>query len=107
MSTIVCSQVVLAAISSFPAMAEDSQTAKFLSATKEGQISYVTASLAMAAVLSPPSQSKCIADYSQSNSSKGYPEILTAIQKYSEHHPTGVIAAVLERNCGKFEMAKH
>jgi len=89
------------------ALAGEFKSADFLKWSKDGQISYINTSLTMAATISPPNQSKCITAYSNANVATGYADILRTMANHSNYHPTGVIAAVLEKTCGKFDIAQH
>lgn len=90
---------------SFTGAADANETAKaFLGASPEGQASYITTSLAMAQTIVAPNQAACIREI---KGQAAYADIIDKIRKYSDHHPTGVIAAYVEKQCGAFEVAKH
>lgn len=89
------------------AMAEDQFNATaFLAWNAKQQESYVTASLAMAAAIAP-SQSSCINAWNQTARAAGYKDLIATMQKYSSHHPTAVVLALIERDCGRITIAQH
>lgn len=79
---------------------------KFLSWTTAQQEGYVTTSLAMAAAI-VPSQASCINAWNGKAKSEGYKELVSTMQQYSKHHPTAVVLALVERDCGKIAIAQH
>jgi hypothetical protein len=97
---IVCTQAGIA-------VADDKfKSAKFLTWSHEGQKSYIITSVTMAIVIAgdnSPEQEKCIKRWSADNDGAGYPTVKAAMGRFPEHHPTGVIVAVLEKACGSFK----
>lgn len=88
------------------AMAEDKfKSAELLAQPKEGQIGYINASVAMASVMVSPNQNRCILSWVDKSRPSGYSDVLATMQKYGDYHPAAVIAAVLEKQCGSFELA--
>lgn len=87
------------------AMAEDKKSAAFLAASPEGQISYITTSLSMAQALLSPSQGECIGKWAATARPAGYKDVVDAIKKYPDYHPSSVVAAVIEKHCGSFQLA--
>lgn len=88
------------------AVAEEKKSASFLSTTPEGQIAYITTSLSMAQALLSKSQSDCISKWATAHRPDGYKEIVDTVKKYDTFHPSAVIAAVIEKTCGAFELAQ-
>lgn len=87
------------------AVAEEKKSAAFLSASPEGQISYITTSLSMAQALLSASQGECIGKWAAAQRPAGYKEMVDTIKKYPDYHPSSVVAAVIEKHCGSFELA--
>lgn len=98
LSTIVCGGA---------AVADDGfKSSKFLTYPAESQRSYISSSVLMAGLISGQNsdvQSKCIGDWSEKHIVAGYPPVVEAMQRFPEHHPTGVILAVLQKACGKLK----
>lgn len=89
------------------AVAQDKYNATFLAKSHEGQMGYIETSLAMAQALLSKSQGECIGKWAQANQPNGYKELVQAIAKHKDFHPSGVIAAAMEKVCGKFELAQY
>jgi hypothetical protein len=84
------------------------KSAEFLTWAAENQKSYIVTSVVMAGVIAGqnnPDQSKCIGQWMTSNEQTGFPSVKDAMTRFPEHHPTGVIVAVLEKACGSVKWA--
>ena len=51
-------------------------------------------------------QAECIDDFVATQKPLGYPQIVEAMNKYGEYHPSAVIMSVLEKACGKLKFVK-
>jgi hypothetical protein len=93
--TIVCAQA---------GIADDKfKSAEFLTWSDQGRKSYIATSVMMAGVIAgqnKPIQAKCIGQWMSDNEAAGFPSVKDAMERFPEHHPTGVIVAVLEKACG-------
>lgn len=98
---------VLAVSFAGSAMAQDPQNANFQAFSSDGQKGYIGASIAMAQTLLSKTQADCIGSWAKANEPNGYKEVVAAIKKYADYHPSGVIAAIIEKQCGKFELTKN
>lgn len=58
------------------------------------------------ALLSAP-QAQCIGNWARTHQPDGFTDVVAAIKKYPDYHPSGVIAAIIEKECGKFELSKN
>lgn len=94
LSTIVCSAAV----------ADDGlKSSKFLTYPAESQRSFIGSSVLMAGLIAgqnADAQSRCIGDWSEEHIAAGYVPVLDAMKRFPDHHPTGVILAVLQKACG-------
>jgi hypothetical protein len=93
---------------SVPSYAADNifKSSEFLTWDKEGQGFYIRTSVAMAGLIvgqTSKAQSKCIDDWFVSEEQAGYSNVLSIMRQYPEHHPRGVLLAIMEKRCGKFE----
>ena len=97
LSTIVCSA----------ALADDGfKSSKFLTYSAEAQANYISTSAVAAAsiaALNSQSQGKCLGDWVSKYRAGGYQPVLEAMRKYPDDHPTGLILAVLQKECGAFK----
>lgn len=95
LSTIVCSG---------GAVADDGfKSGKFLTYPADSQKSYISSSVLMAGLIAgqnSDAQSRCIGDWSEQNNPAGYLPVVDAMKRFPDHHPTGVILAVLQKACG-------
>jgi hypothetical protein len=100
LSTIVCGGA---------AVADDKfKSAEFLRWAPDSQKSYIVTSVVMAGVIAgqnKPDQSKCIGQWMTDNEGAGFPSVKDAMARFPDHHPTGVIVAVLEKVCGSVKYA--
>jgi len=88
--------------------AEDFKSSKFLTYAPEAQNSYITTSVVMAGVIAgqnKPDQAKCIDQWMADNEAAGFPSVKGAMSRFPDHHPSGVIVAVLEKACGSVKYA--
>ena len=95
--TIVCTQAG-------SAVADDKfKSAEFLKWSQEERKSYIFTSVVMAGVIAgqnKPEQAKCIDQWMADYEPAGFPSVKDAMSRFPEHHPSGVIVAVLEKACG-------
>lgn len=93
--TIVCTHSVSAE--------EAFKSSKFLTYPADTQKSYIITSVVMAGIISgqnKPDQSKCIDSWMGENEPIGFSSVKEVMARYPNHHPSGVIVAVLEKACG-------
>ena len=98
LSTIVCTQAGLAE--------EAFKSSKFLTYPADSQKSYIATSVLMAVAIAGdnnPEQNRCLKRWLTENDGIGFPTVKAAMDRFPEHHPTGVIVAVLEKECGPFK----
>jgi hypothetical protein len=97
LSTIVCSA----------AFADDGfKSSKFLTYPADSQKSYIGTSVMMAgtvASLNNPAQAKCVDDWAAEHQGSGYDPVISAMRKFPDDHPSGLILAVLVKACGPFK----
>ncbi|MFA5951674.1 MAG: hypothetical protein WC807_15460 [Hyphomicrobium sp.] len=109
LSTIVCSQAVLTAVVSNPAMAEDTfKTSDFLNLPPENQRGYVTTAAMAAGLIAAGNrkeQAKCIDDWGAEHRKDGYKPVIDAMKRLPDYHPMAIIIAVFEKACGEFKYA--
>jgi hypothetical protein len=82
------------------------KSAEFLTWSDAERKSYIATSVLMAVVIAggnSPEQENCIKRWSADNDGAGYPTVKAAMVRFPEHHPTGVVVAVLEKACGSFK----
>lgn len=94
LSTIVCST---------GAFGEDFKSSKFLTYAPEAQKSYIITSVVMAGIIAgqnKPDQSTCIDRWMADHEAAGFSSVKDAMSRFPDHHPSGVIVAVLEKACG-------
>ena len=89
------------------ALAQDKDNAAFFAKTQEAQITYIETSLSMPRALVSKTQGACVRQWAASHQADGYIGIVTAIKKFSDYHPSLVIAAAMEKVCGKFDLANN
>jgi len=98
LSTIVCSGA---------AFADDGfKSSKFLTYPADAQENYISTSAVAAAsiaALNSSVQAKCLGDWVSTYRKGGYQPVLEAMRKYPDDHPTGLILAVLQKECGAFK----
>lgn len=98
---------VLAVSFAGAALAQDDTNASLLAKSPEAQAIYLESSLSMAATLLPKTQGLCIRQWEKGHKGDGYKNLVEAIKKYPDYHPTLVITAAMEQVCGKFELARN
>lgn len=99
LSAIVCSVATGAA-------AEDFKSSKFLTYPAESQTSYINSSVLMAGLIAGQNggaQAQCVGDWSGKHIATGYQPVIEAMKRFPDHHPSGVILAVLQKACGPFK----
>lgn len=97
LSTIVCGNAVVAD--------EGFKSSKLLTYPTDSQKSYINTSVLMAGLIAAQNsdvQSKCIGDWSGKHVGGGYQPVIEAMKRFPDHHPTGVVIAVLQKACGSF-----
>lgn len=87
--------------------ADQFKSTQLLAQSTDNQIGYIDASLAMASVMVKSTQNHCITNWAQQNRPTGYSKLRSAMTQYGDYHPAAVIAAVLEKECGSFDLANH
>ena len=95
--TIVC-------ILSAEALSEEKfRSAEFLAWPEESQRNYIVTSALMAGVIAGQgrkSQAECINRWIADNKGSAFKPVQDAMARFPDNHPTGVIAAVLDKACG-------
>lgn len=88
---------------------ETFKSSKFLTYPADAQANYISTSAVAAAsiaALNSSTQSKCLSDWVSKHRDTGYQPVLNAMRKYPDDHPTGLILAVLQKECGAFKYVK-
>lgn len=101
LSTIVCTQSAVAEVAF--------KSSKFLAYTTEQQKSYISTTTVAAWLMvsqNNKKQAECIDDWGASHRELGYRPVLEAMQKFPDDHPTALILAVLQKQCGSFQYVK-
>lgn len=99
--TIVCTQAGVAE--------EAFKSSKFLTYPADAQANYISTSAVAAAsiaALNSQQQGKCLGEWVTKHRGGGYQPVLDAMRKYPDDHPTGLILAVLQKECGTFKYVK-
>lgn len=99
--TIVCTQASNAD--------EAFKSSKFLQYAPDVQRSYVSTTTVAAWLVASQnnkSQAKCIDEWGAANRDSGYQPVLDAMRRFPEDHPTALILAVLQKQCGTFKYVK-
>jgi len=99
--TIVCAQAGIAE--------ETFKSSKFLTYSAEQQRGYISTTTVAAWLLASQNnkaQAKCIDDWGASNRGSGYRPVLEAMRRFPDDHPTAMILAVLQKQCGSFQYVK-
>ncbi|WP_141693964.1 hypothetical protein [Methyloligella halotolerans] len=79
---------------------------RFLEYPKNAQMAYITSSALMAGVIAAQNkkpQAQCIDKWAVAAMKNEYKEVIDAMSEFPDHHPTGVIVAVLQKACGRFK----
>lgn len=82
------------------------KSSKFLEYPAEGQKSYITSSILAAGLIAAQNnktQARCIDNWGAKYRDDGYQPIINAMRRYPDDHPTSLILAVLQRDCGSFK----
>lgn len=96
--TIVCTRAGIAE--------EGFKSSEFLRWSPEKQSGYIATSAMMAGVIATqnrPDQAKCIDKWIAENEPGGFAKATQVMARFPDHHPTGVIAAILEKACGSIK----
>ncbi|MCV0370225.1 hypothetical protein [Filomicrobium sp.] len=91
------------------ATAEDFKSSKFLTYPADAQTNYISTSAVAAASiagLNSSAQAKCLGEWVSRHKGSGYQPVLEVMRKYPDDHPTGLILAVLQKECGPFKYVK-
>ncbi len=99
--TIVCAQASSAD--------ETFKSSKFLTYPADAQANYISTSAVAAASiagLNSPAQAKCLGEWVSRHKGSGYQPVIEVMRKYPDDHPTGLILAVLQKECGPFKYVK-
>lgn len=78
---------------------------EFLTWEAGSRLSYIQTSVTMAVFTTSkraPDMSKCLNDWYYDDMTAANNDVLASIRKFPEYHPTAIIAAKLEKVCGKF-----
>lgn len=98
--TIVCTQA---------GIADDGfKSSKFLTYQPDAQRSYINSSVVMASLIASQNsreQADCLNAWIGSNVDTGYKPVIEAMMKFPDHHPSGVVLAVLQKACGPLKYA--
>lgn len=108
-SAVRASVIVIFLIYSIPLYAKEGFTAeKFLQFNQAAQASYFQTSVTMAGVIATQTRkdlARCIDDWyfgSSETTQKRNASMLALMKKYPKHHPSGIIAAAINKACGSF-----
>ena len=106
-SAVRASVIVMFLVCSIPLYAKEGFTAeKFLQFTKAEQASYFQTSVTMAGVIATQTRkdlARCIDDWyfgSSETTKKRNASMMELMKKYPKHHPSGIIAAAINKACG-------
>tara|TARA_R110002110_G_scaffold415618_1_gene652477 strand:- start:9184 stop:9531 length:348 start_codon:yes stop_codon:yes gene_type:complete len=90
-------------------VAENFTAAKLLKQSEQGQRNFIEISISMAgsiATQADPKIARCLDNwYFKDASRRGQrkSDILRVMRKYPNHHPSGLILAVIQKACGSFK----
>ena len=93
--TIVCAQA--------GAAEEAFKSSKFLQYAPDAQKSNFNTSVVMASLIASQNsrdQADCLNAWIGSNVDAGYQPVIEAMKRFPDHHPSGVVLAVLQKACG-------
>lgn len=85
------------------------KSSKFLTYSAEQQRGYISTTTVAAWLLASQNnkeQAECIDKWGASHRDRGYTPVLEAMQKFPDDHPTALILAVLQKQCGSFQYVK-
>ncbi len=85
-----------------PAQAETFKSAGFLKWKRETQAFYISTAIGMASLVigqSNKSNAACIDDWYYGDEAAAEEYIFSIMREYPEHHPRGIIYAVLKKKC--------
>lgn len=89
---------------SLPVHAEKFESSSFLEWPRDSQEFYFRTSIGMAGLIAgrnDEAQGNCLSNWYFLDQKKATDHILDVMRMYPDHHPRGVILAVLEKRCGK------
>jgi len=93
-----------------PSYAQDKfKSSKFLTWPEDSRSFYIRTSVGMAGSISGynnEKHAKCLENWYFSDEAKANENIYDVMRKFPDHHPRGIIIAVLKRQCGSFEYSK-
>ncbi len=96
--TIVCAQAGIAEAAF--------KSSRFLTYSAEQQKNYINISMVMASLIASQnsrSHADCLNDWSGKNAETGYQPVIEAMKRFPDHHPSVVILAVLQKECGSLK----
>jgi len=91
---------------SFSAEQQSFTSAQFLMNPEAARSSYIAAAAMMAGVIAAqnkPSQARCVDEWMVRNRKEQFAAVTKVMRQYGEHHPQGIILAVLQKACGAFK----
>jgi len=91
---------------SFSAERQSFTSTQFLENSAEARSSYIAAAAMMAGVIAAqnkPSQARCVDEWMAQNRKDQFAAVTKVMRQYGEHHPQGIILAVLQKACGAFK----
>lgn len=83
---------------------ETFKSAEFVKWSEENRTFYLTTAIGMAGLIARrnnASQGDCIDHWFFDDQGRADGQILAVMAEYPDHHPQGIILAVLEKQCGK------
>lgn len=93
--TIVCAQGSFAE--------EAFKSSQLLAYSSESQRGFISTSIIMASLIASQNsrkQANCINDWSGKTATGGYQPVVEAMKRFPDHHPSGVVLAVIQKVCG-------
>jgi|GEM_PF-1734866 len=104
------SLLLLMAVMAKPVQAGETFTsAEFLKWKLESQESYFRTNIGMASLIAAQNDKKharCIEEWFTVDERRARDYILKVMREYPDHHPRGVIVAILKQKCGSFNYAE-
>jgi len=94
---------------SFSAERQSFTSTQFLQNSEDARTSYIAAAAMMAGVIAAqnkPSQARCVDEWMAQNRKDKFAAVTKVMGLYGEHHPQGIILAVLQKACGTFKYVK-
>ncbi len=107
-SGVAASFFAIFAMSCLPSHAEETTVREFLTWERQAQDSFFTTSILTAAVIATqirPNFAECIGNWyslTDEGNAKRHQEMLNVMGKYPDLIPSGIVIAVLQKECGNF-----